>query len=127
MQTFHYYSMAATCLFLAYKVEECVPKMRELVIACVRVAQKDLHKMVDEQKCMTCMIAPSTRHYEDRGHSLHTPHSTHSWRYFDPLRCDPMTSCVYKLSVQYLIANPLRVSCSIHSLAVKVPSLQISP
>lgn len=49
MQTFHYYSMAATCLFLAYKVEECVRKMRELVVACVRVAQKDPHKMVDEQ------------------------------------------------------------------------------
>lgn len=41
--------MAATCLFLAYKVEECVRKMRELVVACVRVAQKDPHKNVDEQ------------------------------------------------------------------------------
>ena len=41
--------MAATCLFLAYKVEECVRKMRELVVACVRVAQKDPHKTVDEQ------------------------------------------------------------------------------
>ena len=41
--------MAATCLFLAYKVEECVRKMRELVVACVRVAQKDPHKIVDEQ------------------------------------------------------------------------------
>ena len=49
MQTYHYYSMAATCLFLAYKVEECVRKMRELVVACVRVAQKDPHKTVDEQ------------------------------------------------------------------------------
>ena len=49
MQTYHYYSMAATCLFLAYKVEECVRKMRELVVACVRVAQKDPHKIVDEQ------------------------------------------------------------------------------
>lgn len=49
MQTFHYYSIAATCLFLAYKVEECVRKMRELVVACVRVAQKDPHKNVDEQ------------------------------------------------------------------------------
>ncbi|KAM0800474.1 cyclin-like protein [Usnea florida] len=49
MQTYHYYSMAATCLFLAYKVEECVRKMRELVVACVRVAQKDPHKNVDEQ------------------------------------------------------------------------------
>ena len=49
MQNYHYYSMAATCLFLAYKVEECVRKMRELVVACVRVAQKDPHKNVDEQ------------------------------------------------------------------------------
>ena len=49
MQTYHYYSMAATCLFLAYKVEECVRKMRELVVACVRVAQKDPYKNVDEQ------------------------------------------------------------------------------
>ena len=49
MQVYHYYSMAATCLFLAYKVEECVRKMRELVVACVRVAQKDPHKNVDEQ------------------------------------------------------------------------------
>ena len=49
MQTYHYYSMAATCLFLAYKVEECVRKMKELVVACVRVAQKDPQKLVDEQ------------------------------------------------------------------------------
>lgn len=49
MQNYHYYSMAATSLHLAYKVEENVRKMKELVIACVRVAQKDPHKMVDEQ------------------------------------------------------------------------------
>ncbi|KAL9598380.1 MAG: hypothetical protein Q9219_004542 [cf. Caloplaca sp. 3 TL-2023] len=46
---FHYYSMAATSIFLATKIEEDCRKMRELVIACVRVAQKDPHKMVDEQ------------------------------------------------------------------------------
>lgn len=46
---FHYYSMAATSLFLATKVEENCRKMKELVIACVRVAQKDPHKVVDEQ------------------------------------------------------------------------------
>ena len=46
---YHYYSMAATCLFLATKVEENCRKMKELVIACVRVAQKDPYKMVDEQ------------------------------------------------------------------------------
>lgn len=46
---FHYYSMAATSLFLATKVEENCRKMKELVVACVRVAQKDPHKAVDEQ------------------------------------------------------------------------------
>ena len=49
MPGFHYYSMAATCLFLATKVEENCRKMKELVIACVRVAQKDPNKLVDEQ------------------------------------------------------------------------------
>ncbi|KAL8763753.1 MAG: hypothetical protein Q9184_000545 [Pyrenodesmia sp. 2 TL-2023] len=46
---FHYYTMAATSIFLATKIEEDCRKMKELVIACVRVAQKDPHKMVDEQ------------------------------------------------------------------------------
>ena len=46
---YHYYSMAATCLFLATKVEENCRKMKELVVACVRVAQKDPSKAVDEQ------------------------------------------------------------------------------
>ena len=46
---FHYYSMAATSLFLATKVEEDCRKMKDLVIACVRVAQKDPVKQVDEQ------------------------------------------------------------------------------
>lgn len=46
---FHQYPIAATCLFLATKVEENCRKMRELVIACVRVAQKDPNKLVDEQ------------------------------------------------------------------------------
>ena len=45
----HYYSIAATSLFLASKVEENCRKMRELVIACVRVAQKDPIRFVDEQ------------------------------------------------------------------------------
>ena len=49
MPGYHYYSMAATCLFLATKVEENCRKMKELVIACVRVAQKDPNKLVDEQ------------------------------------------------------------------------------
>ena len=45
----HYYSIAATCLFLATKVEENCRKMKDLVIACVRVAQKSPSKEVDEQ------------------------------------------------------------------------------
>ena len=46
---YHYYPMAATSLFLATKVEETCRKMKELVIACVRVAQKDPQKAVDDQ------------------------------------------------------------------------------
>lgn len=46
---FHYYSMAATSIFLATKIEEDCRKMKELVVACVRVAQKDPRKLVDEQ------------------------------------------------------------------------------
>ncbi|KAI4227530.1 MAG: hypothetical protein L6R40_008200 [Gallowayella cf. fulva] len=46
---FHYYSMAATSIFLATKIEEDCRKMKELVVACVRVAQKDPRKVVDEQ------------------------------------------------------------------------------
>ena len=45
----HYYSVAATCLFLATKVEENCRKMKDLVVACVRVAQKQPQKIVDEQ------------------------------------------------------------------------------
>ena len=45
----HYYSVAATCLFLATKVEENCRKMKDLVVACVRVAQKQPAKEVDEQ------------------------------------------------------------------------------
>ncbi|KAL6718906.1 hypothetical protein ACLMJK_003141 [Lecanora helva] len=46
---FHHYEVGATSLFLATKVEENCRKMKELVIACCRVAQKDPHKLVDEQ------------------------------------------------------------------------------
>ena len=45
----HYYSVGATCLFLASKVEENCRKMKDLVVACVRVAQKQPNKEVDEQ------------------------------------------------------------------------------
>ena len=46
---YHYYSIAATSLFLATKVEENCRKMKDLVIACVRIAQKNPSKLVDEQ------------------------------------------------------------------------------
>lgn len=45
----HHYSAAATALFLATKVEENCRKMRELVVACCRVAQKQPNLVVDEQ------------------------------------------------------------------------------
>lgn len=45
----HHYSVGATCLFLASKVEENCRKMKDLVVACVRVAQKQPDREVDEQ------------------------------------------------------------------------------
>ncbi|KIX03099.1 uncharacterized protein Z518_06649 [Rhinocladiella mackenziei CBS 650.93] len=48
-QGFHHYSVAATAIFLATKVEENYRKMRELVVACCRVAQKQPNLVVDEQ------------------------------------------------------------------------------
>ncbi|KAI9792773.1 MAG: hypothetical protein M1816_001505 [Peltula sp. TS41687] len=46
---FHHYAVGATALFLATKVEENCRKMREFVIACCRVAQKNPLLVVDEQ------------------------------------------------------------------------------
>ena len=45
----HHYTVAATALFLATKVEENCRKIRELVVACCRVAQKQPNLVVDEQ------------------------------------------------------------------------------
>ncbi|EEA27118.1 hypothetical protein TMatcc_004610 [Talaromyces marneffei ATCC 18224] len=45
----HPYSVAAGCLFLASKVDENCRKIKELVIACCRVAQKNNNLEVDEQ------------------------------------------------------------------------------
>ncbi|KAL5357775.1 cyclin-like protein [Aspergillus floccosus] len=45
----HPYPIAATSLFLATKVEENVRRMKELVVACCRVAQKQPNLLVDEQ------------------------------------------------------------------------------
>lgn len=44
----HYYAVAATATFLATKVEENCRKMKELVVACARVAQKDPSLLIDE-------------------------------------------------------------------------------
>ena len=63
---FHYYPIAATCLFLATKVEENCRKMRELVIACVKVAQKDPSKVVDEQDREYWRWKDNILLYEDR-------------------------------------------------------------
>jgi hypothetical protein len=45
----HQYQAAATALFLATKVEESCRKMRELILAFCRVAQKDPNLVIDEQ------------------------------------------------------------------------------
>jgi protein BUR2 len=45
----HHYSVAATALFLATKVEENYRKMKELVVACCRVAQKSPNLVIDDQ------------------------------------------------------------------------------
>ena len=49
LKSYHQYEIGSSSLFLATKVEENCRKMKELVIACVRVAQKDPNKVVDEQ------------------------------------------------------------------------------
>ncbi|KAF2843276.1 cyclin-like protein, partial [Patellaria atrata CBS 101060] len=45
----HHYQIGATSLFLASKVEENCRKMKELIVACCRVAQKNPGLIVDEQ------------------------------------------------------------------------------
>jgi protein BUR2 len=45
----HHYQSAATALFLASKVEESCRKMKELIVAFCRVAQKNPNLVVDEQ------------------------------------------------------------------------------
>lgn len=45
----HHYTLGATCLFLATKVEESCRKMKDIVIACCRVAQKNPALVIDEQ------------------------------------------------------------------------------
>lgn len=45
----HHYSSAATCLFLATKVEESCRKMKEMMVVFCRVAQKNPNLIIDEQ------------------------------------------------------------------------------
>ncbi|KAF2723041.1 cyclin-like protein [Polychaeton citri CBS 116435] len=45
----HHYQTAATALFLATKVEESCRKMKDLILACCRVAQKNPNLIIDEQ------------------------------------------------------------------------------
>ncbi|SMY20770.1 unnamed protein product [Zymoseptoria tritici ST99CH_1A5] len=45
----HHYTAAATCLFLATKVEESCRKMKEMVLAFCRTAQKNPNLVIDEQ------------------------------------------------------------------------------
>ncbi|KAF4553746.1 Cyclin-like protein 4 [Elsinoe fawcettii] len=49
MKALHHYTLGATCLFLATKVEESCRKMKDMVIACCRVAQKNPNLVIDEQ------------------------------------------------------------------------------
>lgn len=49
MVRLHQFQSAATALFLATKVEESCRKMKEIVLACCRVAQKNPNMVVDEQ------------------------------------------------------------------------------
>ncbi|KAF2148203.1 cyclin-like protein [Myriangium duriaei CBS 260.36] len=49
IKALHHYTLGATCLFLATKVEESCRKMKDIVIACCRVAQKNPNLVIDEQ------------------------------------------------------------------------------
>jgi protein BUR2 len=46
---FHYYDIAGSCLFLATKVEESNRRLRDVAIACTKVASKKPNMVVDEQ------------------------------------------------------------------------------
>ncbi|KAH8423898.1 putative cyclin [Aspergillus melleus] len=61
----HPYPIAATSLFLATKVEENVRRMRELVVACCRVAQKQPNLVVDEQSKEFWRWRDTILHHED--------------------------------------------------------------
>ncbi|KAI9830408.1 MAG: Cyclin- protein fam58a [Phylliscum demangeonii] len=62
---FHYYAIGATALFLATKVEEHSRKLKELIIACCRVAQKNANLVVDEQSKEYWRWRDTILHHED--------------------------------------------------------------
>lgn len=61
----HPYTIAATSLFLATKVEENVRRMREFVVACCRVGQKQPNMVVDEQSREYWRWRDVILHHED--------------------------------------------------------------
>ncbi|RDW86423.1 putative cyclin [Aspergillus mulundensis] len=61
----HAYPIAATSLFLATKVEENVRRMKELVVAVCRVAQKKPDLIVDEQSKEFWKWRDTILHHED--------------------------------------------------------------
>lgn len=61
----HAYPVAATSLFLATKVEENVRRMKEIVVAVCRVAQKQPSLVVDEQSKEFWKWRDTILHHED--------------------------------------------------------------
>lgn len=61
----HPYPIAATSLFLATKVEENVRRMKEIVVSCCRVAQKQPNLVVDEQSKEFWKWRDTILHHED--------------------------------------------------------------
>ncbi|KAK7204494.1 cyclin [Myxozyma melibiosi] len=49
LKRYHHYDIAATCIFLATKVEEHTRKLKDIVIACCRAALKKVDLYIDEQ------------------------------------------------------------------------------
>ncbi|WBW74385.1 P-TEFB associated cyclin, cyclin T Pch1 [Schizosaccharomyces osmophilus] len=49
LKDYHYYDIAATCVFLASKVEDSNRKLRDIIINCAKVAQKSNNILIDEQ------------------------------------------------------------------------------
>lgn len=49
LKEFHQFEIGATALFLATKCEETGRKLKDLVVACVKTAQKNMNAIIDEQ------------------------------------------------------------------------------